>query len=57
MIHPASFTKTQFGFQSQQELKTEQTWVLAYVYVCAVIFIHTRQLQLIRFWVIIDEEV
>lgn len=50
MIHPASFTKTQFGFQSQQERKIEQTWVLAYVYVCAVIFIHTRQLQLIRFW-------
>lgn len=48
MIHPASFTKTQFGFQSQQELKIEQTWVLAYV--CAVIVIHTRQLQLIRFW-------
>lgn len=50
MIHPASFTKTQFGFQSQQELKIEQTWVLAYVYVCTVIFIHTQQLQLIRFW-------
>lgn len=57
MIHPASFTKTQFGFQSQQELKIEQTWVLAYVYVCCYIHSHTATSvnQILR--VIIDEEV
>lgn len=57
MIHPASFTKTQFGFQSQQELKIEQTWVLAYVYVCCYIHSHTATTvnQILR--VIIDEEV